>query len=389
MSRRRDIEVRPVTATDLQWAKRSFVTRRVPEDAFQTLITGAVRPRSGDLVLARVSRLGNHKRIESPDGRKIGLHVGDTIVVAYADRYATDQYESFVPNHLGATNLVASGGIASDVQTKSVMVRNATDIVPIGLLGDVRGRPLNVADFALPRLERPAASPRTICVLGTSMNAGKTTTIHHLVHGLSRRGMRPGVTKVTGTGSGNDFWQMWDAGAHQMIDFTDAGLASSFRHPLWRLEDAMTQLCYHLTASGTGVNLVEIADGVFMPETGALLESETFAELVDVVLLAASDAMGAAMGVQYLAERGVRVAAVSGALTKSDLAAREARAATGLPVWNLADLGTPEVVAPVLGIDPELIAVKEPEAPPAWDIELHGYDEPVPATASDQLLGEM
>ena len=39
-------------------AKRSFTTRRVPARDMSTLITGAVKPVSGDLVLARVHELG-------------------------------------------------------------------------------------------------------------------------------------------------------------------------------------------------------------------------------------------------------------------------------------------------------------------------------------------
>lgn len=351
MSAGREITVSRVSDLYLTQARRSFATRRVPVEAMRTIISGAVRPRSGDILLARISRLGNHKNLELPTGRRSGLHVGDLIIVAFADRYATDQFESYVPLTLGPTQLVASGGIASEVMSRSSLVRQATDIEPVGLLGNERGEALNVADFALPELPRPMTRPRTIAVLGTSMNAGKTTTIHHLVHGLARMGARPGVTKVTGTGSGNDYWQMFDAGAHRMIDFTDAGLASTFMQPIPRLVDAMTQLVWNLTASGCGINFVEVADGVFQQETSTLLQSESFADIADAVVLAASDAMGAHTGVNFLRERGLPIVAVSGSMTRSSLAAREAARAVNLPIWGLAELGNPEIVAPVLGID--------------------------------------
>lgn len=351
MSAGREITVSTVSDLYLTQARRSFATRRVPVEAMRTIISGAVRPRSGDMLLARISRLGNHKNLELPTGRRSGLHVGDLIIVAFADRYATDQFESYVPLTLGSTQLVASGGIASEVMSRSSLVRQATDIEPVGLLGNERGEALNVADFALPELPRPMTRPRTIAVLGTSMNAGKTTTIHHLVHGLARMGARPGVTKVTGTGSGNDYWQMLDAGAHRMIDFTDAGLASTFMQPIPRLVDAMTQLVWNLTASGCGINFVEVADGVFQQETSTLLQSESFADIADAVVLAASDAMGAHTGVNFLRERGLPIVAVAGSMTRSSLAAREAARAVNLPIWGLAELGNPEIVAPVLGID--------------------------------------
>ena len=72
------------------------------------------------------------------------------------------------------------------------------------------------------------------------MNAGKTTTNRYLVHSLNRLGARPGATKVTGTGSGNDYWVMLDAGAHQMLDFTDVGLASTYLQPITLLERKST-----------------------------------------------------------------------------------------------------------------------------------------------------
>ena len=192
LSSRRQIVVCSFHDDRLARAKTGFATRRVPRSAMRTLVSGTVRPRAGDLVLAVVERLGQHRRIEQPDGRRATLHVGDEIVVAYADRYAPDQYESHVPNSLGPAQLVASGGIASQVLSRSRDVRSATDIMPVGLVADERGRPLNVADFALPLADRGVERPPTIAVLGTSMNSGKTTTVHYLVHGLSRAGSRPG-----------------------------------------------------------------------------------------------------------------------------------------------------------------------------------------------------
>jgi hypothetical protein len=366
-------------------AKQSFATRRVPPEAMRTLVGGAVRPRSGDVVLARVERLGQHKHIEQPHGRRSHLHVDDLVIVAYADRYATDQFESYVPRHLGPVQLVASGGIASQAQSRSRAVRAATDIVPIGLVGDESGRPINVADFRLPMIDVPAIRPRTVAVLGTSMNAGKTTTMHYILHGLSKVGVRPGATKVTGTGSGNDYWVMLDAGAHMMLDFTDAGLASSFRQPIPVLEDVMAQLVGHLSLGGCGVNLVEIADGVFQQENRRLLTSPIVHDLIDVVVLAASDAMGAAQGVRSLTEHGFDVVAVSGTLTRSPLAVREAQEELGLPTLGIPELQDPQVVAPLLGIDPSLVGEPEPIAAPAWPIDLPGLEEA--AVARDREAG--
>ena len=384
---RQHVWVRPLDAGTSARARQSFATRRVPASAMRTLVGGAVRPRSGDVVLARVERLGHHRRIEQPNGRRSALHVDDTVVVAYADRYATDQFESHVPRSLGRVQLVASGGIASHALSQSRSVRRATDIVPLGLVGDEFGRPLNVWDFRMPDVVPPAERPRTVAVIGTSMNAGKTTTMHYLLHGLSKIGVNPGSVKVTGTGSGNDYWVMLDAGAHRMLDFTDAGLASTFRQPIPVLESVMTQLVAQLTTAGCGVNFVEIADGVFQDDNRMLLTSPVVHDLLDVVVLAASDAMGAAYGVAHLRELGFEVAAVSGMLTRSPLAIRETQEATGLPVWGIPELQAPELVIPVLGIDPALARQPEPPPPAAWPIELEGLDPELIELADAELVG--
>ena len=383
---KRRIWVQPLDEHQRSLAKRSFTTRRVPDEAMRTTIGGTLRPRAGDLVLASVDRLGHHRRIERPDGRRSALHVGDEIIVAYGDRYAPDQFEAHVPPTLGRTQLVASGGIASSMVSRSMDVRNATDILPIGLIGDGRGRPLNLADFALSPVLEPATPPRTVAVIGTSMNSGKTTTVHYLVHGLSRAGYRPAATKVTGTGSGNDFWVMLDAGAHTMLDFTDVGFSSTYRQPLALLERKVVELVEHLTASGSGVNFIEVADGIYQQETAQLIDSDVFQSVVDVVVFAANDAMGAAMGVNHLRERGVEVVAVSGRLTRSPLARREAEQATGLPVLGIAELMQPALVRDLLGlqapvVDPSREAVATDEAPLPWP---ENSGEPWPGEEHDE-----
>jgi hypothetical protein len=327
------------------------------------LLSGAVRPRSGDLVLATVERIGHHSRIEMPTGRKATLHVGDEIIVAYADRYAPDQFESHVPINLGVTQLVASGGIASHVLSRHSSVRLPTRIVPVGLVADEAGVPLNLADFALADVEPSTRRPRTIAVLGTSMNSGKTTTNRHLVRGLSRAGFRPGATKVTGTGSGNDYWVMLDAGAHEMVDFTDAGFASTYRMPMVELERAYLQLVGHLTEAGCGVILVEVADGLFQQETAQLIDSKVFRSTVDGVIFAAGDARGATHGVATLQRMGLPVIGVSGLLTAAPLATREAREMCGVPVYTREELEDPTVAPRIAGLVADDEAGTNPQPP--------------------------
>lgn len=341
-------------------SKTAFVTRRVPSTAMRTLISGPMRPRTGDLVLARVDRLGYQTRLELTSGRKASLHPGDEIILAYGDRYATDQFEAEVPPNLGPTNLVATGGIASRMLSRLKGIRPATCITPLGLIGDAHGTPLNLSQFAfLPQMP-PAVRPRIIVVLGTSMNSGKTTINRQLVSGLSRAGCRPGAAKVTGTGSGGDFWVMADAGAHVVADFTDAGYASTYKIPTDLLEKAAIDLITHLSSQGCGVILLEIADGLLHQQNIELLQSDFFRTFVDGVMFAACDSMGAVLGVSQLQTLGVPLLGVSGSFTASELLVKETARACSVPIYTKEELADPVRAIEIIGLTTDAPALLSP-----------------------------
>ncbi|HHQ14016.1 MAG TPA: DUF1611 domain-containing protein, partial [Chromatiales bacterium] len=218
-------------------AKRSFVTRRVPDSAFRYLLWGTMRPKAGDLVLAKVLRLGQHTGIQRPDGRRAKLFPGDEIIIAYGARYAPNQFESELPTDLGPCHLVAAGGMASTAVSRHKRIKRATTIEPIGLLADENQRVLNLRDFRLPdiRVQRQLRAP-VIAVAGTAMDAGKTTAVADLIRGLHRAGFRVGAAKVTGTGACGDYFHFVDAGADEVMDFTDAGYGSTLNIPVPELE---------------------------------------------------------------------------------------------------------------------------------------------------------
>jgi len=95
---------RPTTvrldAARLPAAKPAYTTRHVDLNSATGLLSG-VRPAVGDLVLATVTAVGQHPKVEGPDGRRASLFPGDEVVVAYGHRYAPDQFEASVPDDLG------------------------------------------------------------------------------------------------------------------------------------------------------------------------------------------------------------------------------------------------------------------------------------------------
>jgi len=150
---------------------------------------------------------------------------------------------------------------------------------------------------------------------------------------------------VTGTGAGGDVWLLRDAGADPVLDFTAAGLASTYLAPLPVVEETFDLLRGHLAAACADVIVVEVADGVFQRETAELVAGARFRDAIDGVIFAAGDALGAIAGVSWLRERGVPVLAVSGVLSASPLAMREAERALDVPVLDLEALGAAEIAA--------------------------------------------
>ena len=335
----------------LRAASWAFTTRRVPQGQAISVLRRNGRPGAGDVVLARVDALGHHADLQLVNGRRRHLFVGSEIVVAYGNRYASSQFESLVPETLGPCHLVAGGGLASRVVSWHASIsKGPTQITPIGLLGNSRGERINLRDFRLAEVEPPREyRPTAIAVVGTSMDSGKTQTAVYLVRGLIAAGLRVGYAKVTGTGASGDYWWLKDAGADPVLDFTDVGLASTYRASPEEVEGVLVSLVHHVASQGVDAMVLEIADGVLQRETAALLEGDTFSRLVGGIVMAAQDSMGAVAGVNWLRKRSTPILALSGLLTAAPLQIAEAHEATGLPVHDREGLALPEVAVGLLG----------------------------------------
>lgn len=317
-------------------AKRSYTTRRVDAAQMTTLRVRDWHPAPGDLALARIEEIGQHARIEMPNGRRAVLRPGDEIIVCCGSRYAPDQFEAVLQSDQWPTDLVAAGGIASNHLSRHQRMKSPTVITTLGAVcGDDR-MPLNVADFALPKLQTRPAIP-VLLVAGTSMNSGKTTTAAAIVSGFADAGLRVGYAKVTGTGAGPDPWLMADSGAHEVLDFTDGGYASSFQVPIDELEVMSNSLIDHLADRLCDLAVLEVADGLLQEETAALLSSSSFRLRIFGTVFTAYDAMGALTGVHWLSSFGYRILGLGGQMSSAPLSAREAELATGVPVYTLSE----------------------------------------------------
>lgn len=335
--------LKPVPAN----AKWTFTTRRVKRADIHGLSTVFAAAVAGDLLLARVARLGQHKKLQLASGRYSESHLDDVAVLCVGDRYAPDQFEGYADIDQAGCDLVAGGGVAGRVVHAHEQMSAPTRLEPLGLLTNTYGDVVNIASYALPR--RPVPADITVIgVFGTSMNSGKTTTAASLAHGLMKAGLRVAGIKATGTGAFGDFNAFRDAGV-PISDFTDAGMPTTYRMPPDRIEAGFEALVGAAAANGAEVAVVEFADGIFQRETQAILADSPIRERLDGVVFASADAAGAVGAVSILRQLGHAPLFLSGLLSRSPLASREAADVTDLPVLTRQQLHEADVVAACIG----------------------------------------
>ena len=328
-------------------SKWAFTTRRADRADVADLNPNVEYAVAGDLVLCEIIEINQHRRLQLAERRAAESYLGDHIVVCVGDRYAPDQFEGRAVISSDHADLIAGGGIVGTVEAAHTAMSLPTQVRPIGLLTDARGEVINISRYALPAATVPD-HVTVIGVLGASMNSGKTTAAVSLAHGLKRAGFSVAGVKATGTGAFGDFNAFEDAGV-PALDFTDAGMPTTYRMPLDRVQQGFETLVGTAAKRGAEIIVVEIADGVFQSETAAILRRCEIRDRFDGVVFAAPDALSALGGVQVLSRFGLHPFAVSGLVTRSPLAVREAEAATGIRHVTRDELRDPVTVLGLAG----------------------------------------
>lgn len=331
-----------------------FSARRVVQADAVALNQNCSRVRPGDLVLARVLEIGQHRGIQLRSGRRATLFPGDLVVMPCGARYAPDQFEGIAEIDPEGTDMLAGGGCLGRARYKNERVRSATTVLPLGCVADRHGKNLNLDAYTLDASSEPSTVP-LIAVVGTSMNSGKTLATSKLSHGLRLAGLRVGSIKATGTGSFGDYHQYQDAGAHFVADFSDVGMATTYLEPVDRIKAGIWRLLNAAQADGCDVVVMEIADGLLQQETSALLRDQELKERLSGLVFACGDAVAAQGGVGMLRSFGHEVAVLTGMLSCSPMLASEATTATGVPVLTKSELAEPSEALSVLraGISPQ------------------------------------
>ncbi|MEM8922307.1 MAG: hypothetical protein AAGD35_02320 [Actinomycetota bacterium] len=298
-------------------------------------------PEVGDVHFAEVVEVGQHTELESKSGRiHQVLTPGYRFPVVFGNRYATDSYEARLPERPQRNvDLVARSGMAAVVhELARGRVGTPTTLRLLGPIVDPGGRPLNTIEHGLPADGASVTGyPRApmILVVGTSMNAGKSTTAVAAGRALIAAGLRVRASKVTGTASLKEILNMADAGAVGVSDFTFLGYPATYLLSSETVVDIFNRLDRHEANNPEEVWVVELADGVLQRETAMLLSSPDVQNRIDRLVLCAADACGALGAIGELKERyGLAPDVISGIVGSSPLARAELSRLTDIAVCD-------------------------------------------------------
>jgi hypothetical protein len=226
------------------------------------------RWRTGDLVAAEVDEPSLQATVEATDGRMVEVRAGDIVVGALGERAATLEVVGDwrdVGDDLRLAVLTRAG-VLGRVTSSAPGVRHL--IFPLAYRGHVvaGGSHLTMAS-ALPPPPRRAPCPPTVLIIGTSMNAGKTTSAKTIIRALRALGLRVAGAKLTGVARYADILAMADAGAEIVMDFVDAGMPSSIGPPA-TVAAAVERIAFTVGGAGVDVLVAEAGASPLEPYNG-------------------------------------------------------------------------------------------------------------------------
>lgn len=306
-------------------------------------------PEEGDVAVFKVVSIGKHKQIQSDTKRNVLILPGDHILAAFGTRYATSQFEGYLPSSCRTDfHILGAGGTIGIIQSMhaSLVEKGPTVLQIVGYVTNQNGQVVNTKKVAGQLSSFTGASAkrcRIILSVGSSMDSGKTTTAAYLSRGLVLNGNRVSFIKLTGTVYSKDADLVYDCGAQYTIDFSAFGFPSTYLCSEKELLNLFESLMQKATAQEPDVVVIEIADGILQRETKLLLENKAFMSLVDHVVFSCGDSLSALSGVNVLKEMDIYPSALSGLFTASPLLIEEVKQNIDIPVLTIEQLMSEEV----------------------------------------------
>lgn len=326
--------------------KKSIITKEVGQYTLNTSNINTYCPKAGDVGIFEIVEIDRHENIQAEDKRNVFLFEGDHIMAAFADRYATSQFEGYVPPApMELYHILGAGGAIGIVRTKNASLkhREPTSVRLIGYCCSETGEVINTKFLHVSRKKYRAEVPnnaKIILSIGSTMDSGKTTTAAHVARGLKSTGGVVAFIKFTGTAYTKDKDFVYDCGADVALDFIDCGFPSTYMCDKDTLLDVYQTLLDRLAPVNPDYIVMEIADGIFQQETDFLLRDKSFMSTIHNVVFSCGDSLAAIYGVQLLNSMDIQPSVISGRFTMSPLLIQEVQQRTQMPVLTIDEIMT-------------------------------------------------
>ncbi len=306
---------------------------------WDTQLPDTYTPQIGDVGLFRVIDCDG-KYMKTPATGSTYLFTNDLIMATFGTRYATNQYEAYLPTQpTRAVELVGRGGVVAQVASQNqTYIGQALPLELLAFATAPDGKVINTRACLVP-FRADTQRAKVILSVGSSMDSGKTTTAAHLCAGISAAGYTSAYIKLTGTAYPKDTIYCFDRGADYVTDFSQRGLPSTFQlgiPTLLSLYQDLLDECNRQVAPD--YIIMEIADGILQQETKELLLSSEFMDTISGVVMSCGDSLGVISGLQLLKSWGIRPLLVSGLFTASQLLMKEAESAVDCHIFTVQEL---------------------------------------------------
>ena len=332
-----------------QKIKKAIICKQVTSYTLSAIHNDTYVPKAGDVAIFEVLSIGKHKAIQGVGGKNTYIFPGDYIMAAFGNRYATNQFEGYVPTAIQEEyQILGQGGCIGVLKSTHAKYEEigATELKLVGYAVDAQQQIINthyLTEAPVPFNPRLKRNYEVILSVGSSMDSGKTTSAAYLCRGLKQAGNRVAYLKLTGTVFSKDRRFVEDCGADKVTDFSLLGFPSTYMYELEEILDVYETLLAKVSEINPDYVVVEIADGLLQRETHMLLNHPEFMSTVSHILLSCGDSMGVLSGLDYLERINRRPFAVAGLINMSPLLVEEAKRAISIPLLNLEDLMSPTI----------------------------------------------
>lgn len=276
-----------------------------------------------------------YDRLELTSGRMAKINRGDVIAGTLGFRRALKGFVGVVPEtiHVGDTiHVLNLGGVLGLCVGKNPDLGPPLEVEVLGAIVQ-DGRPLNIAQNALPPLDSLPECPPLVVVAGTCMSAGKTAAASEIVKRFANAGNRVAAAKLSGVACLKDTLDMEDHGAFATLSFLDCGLPSTAH--VTDLAPYARAILAELAAKKPDVIVVEMGDGILGDyRVGTFFSDPDLMRATKAVVMCANDLV-AAWGAQRLMEEWkIPITVVSGPVTDNQTGTEYISQQMKLPAAN-------------------------------------------------------